>query len=275
MSEPPIPPPGSLPPDGREAALPTDLINATEMYVRTVWELQEEGIRSLRARLAERLGLSAATISEMVARLETDGLLREVGDRSLRLTEPGRQLAESVMRKHRLAERLLVDVIGLPWQQAHGEACRWEHVISDEVEDKLIALLDRPSHGPYGNPIPGLAEDEEPGRFTTLAHAALARQGPVRVEWLSERLQGDTAAMELLAAQGLRPGVVVTVEPDGRDVLVHHQIGRPGGAGRGRAGRPAGGGCGRAGQRQVPVGGGPAGRLPAQAARLIYVTVES
>jgi DtxR family Mn-dependent transcriptional regulator len=101
----------------------TPLIDATEMYLRTVWELEEEGITPIRARLVERLGLSAPAVSETVARLEQEGLLRITSNRQLELTPEGRKRATSVMRKHRLAERLLTDIIGLEWEQIHNEAC--------------------------------------------------------------------------------------------------------------------------------------------------------
>ena len=108
------------------------LIDTTEMYLRTVFELEEEGIIPLRARIAERLSQSGPTVSQTVARMERDGLLRVEGDRHLELTETGRDLATRVMRKHRLAECLLVNVIGLPWEDVHIEACRWEHVMSED-----------------------------------------------------------------------------------------------------------------------------------------------
>ena len=120
-----------------------DLIDTTEMYLRTIYELEEEGIVPLRARIAERLHQSGPTVSQTVARMERDGLLRVGDDRHLVLSEDGRQLATRVMRKHRLAERLLVDVIGLEWEFVHDEACRWEHVMSDRVELKIVELRDR------------------------------------------------------------------------------------------------------------------------------------
>src|ERR1700735_5658964 len=128
------------------------------MYLRTVFELEEEGIVPLRARIAERLSQSGPTVSQTVARMERDGLLRVEGDRQLALTESGRALAVRVMRKHRLAECLLVGIIGLPWEEVHIEACRWEHVISDSVEKKLVELLAYPVRCPHGNIIHGLAE---------------------------------------------------------------------------------------------------------------------
>ncbi|HWR46748.1 MAG TPA: metal-dependent transcriptional regulator, partial [Pseudonocardiaceae bacterium] len=135
-----------------------DLIDTTEMYLRTIFELEEEGVVPLRARIAERLGQSGPTVSQTVARMERDGLLTVADDRHLELTAEGRSRATSVMRKHRLAELLLVDVIGLEWEQVHTEACRWEHVMSEAVERKLVALLGNPTMSPYGNPIPGLDE---------------------------------------------------------------------------------------------------------------------
>src|SRR4051795_7599679 len=136
----------------------SEMIDTTEMYLRTVYELEEEGILPLRARIAERLHQSGPTVSQTVARMERDGLIKVEGDRHLELTDVGRKQAVRVMRKHRLAERLLTDVIGLEWEDVHVEACRWEHVISEAVERRLLELLDHPTESPYGNPIPGLAE---------------------------------------------------------------------------------------------------------------------
>ena len=164
-----------------------DLIDTTEMYLRTIFELEEEGIVPLRARIAERLHQSGPTVSQTVARMERDGLLTVEGDRHLQLSDEGRQLATAVMRKHRLAECLLVDVIGLDYADVHEEACRWEHVMSEAVERKLLTLLGNPSVSPFGNPIPGLdaLRGEQPlGGETVggagLADAAVARRPPPR-----------------------------------------------------------------------------------------------
>lgn len=135
-----------------------DLVDTTEMYLRTIYELEEEGITPLRARIAERLEQSGPTVSQTVARMERDGLLHVRTDRSLDLTPSGRELATAVMRKHRLAERLLTDVLGLDIHQVHDEACRWEHVMSEDVERRVVAVLDDPARSPFGNPIPGLAQ---------------------------------------------------------------------------------------------------------------------
>ena len=136
-----------------------DLIDTTEMYLKTILELEEDGVTPLRARIVDRLGHSGPTVSQTVARMERDGLLHVMGDRRLELTEEGRSRATEVLRKHRLAERLLLDVIGMEWAQVHDEACRWEHVMSDAVEARLVELLHDPSVDPYGNPLPGVGEN--------------------------------------------------------------------------------------------------------------------
>ncbi|GHC54005.1 hypothetical protein GCM10010349_20340 [Streptomyces flavofungini] len=136
----------------------TRFIDATEMYLRTILELEAEGVPPLRARIAERLDQSGPTVSQTVARMARDGLLHVAADRHLELTAEGRRTATRVLRKHRLTECLLVDVIGLKREQARAEACRWEHVMSEAVERRVVELLEHPTHSPYGNPIPGLAE---------------------------------------------------------------------------------------------------------------------
>jgi DtxR family transcriptional regulator, Mn-dependent transcriptional regulator len=127
-----------------------------EEYLEAIHELEEEGTPVIQARLAERLEHSAPSVSEMIRRLRNEGYLEPAAaGKAVQLTDKGRVRAESVVRKHRLAERLLTDVIGLPWNKAHVEACRWEHVISDEVEERLVELLEHPTTCPHGNPIPG------------------------------------------------------------------------------------------------------------------------
>nr|1XCV_A Chain A, Diphtheria toxin repressor mutant [Corynebacterium diphtheriae] len=135
-----------------------DLVDTTEMYLRTIYELEEEGVTPLRARIAERLEQSGPTVSQTVARMERDGLVVVASDRSLQMTPTGRTLATAVMRKARLAERLLTDIIGLDINKVHDEADRWEHVMSDEVERRLVKVLKDVSRSPFGNPIPGLDE---------------------------------------------------------------------------------------------------------------------
>jgi DtxR family Mn-dependent transcriptional regulator len=188
-----------------------DLIDTTEMYLRTIFELEEEGIVPLRARIAERLHQSGPTVSQTVARMERDGLLTVEGDRHLQLSEEGRQLATAVMRKHRLAECLLV----------HEEACRWEHVMSEAVERKLLTLLGNPSVSPFGNPIPGLealrGDDSLGGgtsgvldSLTLLSTTATVEGRPVIIRRISEQLQENAELLRLLARQGVRPGAMMT-----------------------------------------------------------------
>lgn len=210
-----------------------DLVDTTEMYLRTVYELEEEGVVPLRARIAERLDQSGPTVSQTVARMERDGLLLVAGDRHLELTDKGRGLAVAVMRKHRLAERLLVDVIGLRWEDVHAEACRWEHVMSEAVERRLVEVLGHPTTSPYGNPIPGLEEllrggadeagtaDTElaPG-FERLSDVIAPEPTAVVVRRIAEHVQTDAGLMSRLRTAGVVPDARVTVERTGTAVRV-------------------------------------------------------
>jgi DtxR family Mn-dependent transcriptional regulator len=198
-----------------------DLIDTTEMYLRTVYELEEEGVIPLRARIAERLGQSGPTVSQTVARMERHGLIKVEADRHLQLTPEGHRQAVAVMRKHRLAERLLLDVIGLEWDQVHIEACRWEHVMSNAVERRILALLEKPLVCPHGNPIPGLDDlglpfGQRPPHLSTLtlrAAATTSRTDPtsVVIERISEQIQPDDALMRRLAAARVLPGSALYV----------------------------------------------------------------
>jgi DtxR family Mn-dependent transcriptional regulator len=206
----------------------SDLIDTTEMYLRTIYELVEEGIVPLRARIAERLHQSGPTVSQTVARMERDGLLTVEGDRHLELTDEGHRLATRVMRKHRLAERLLTDVIGLPWELVHAEACRWEHVMSEDVERRLIELLGQPTESPYGNPIPGLGElgavaGEEFMEGVESLASAVDREPQtvrVRIRRISEEVQKDEALMAALHRVGALPDRDVTASQGPEGVLV-------------------------------------------------------
>jgi len=208
----------------------SDLIDTTEMYLRTVYELEEEGVVPLRARIAERLGHSGPTVSQTVARMERDGLLHVSADRHLELTEQGRREAIAVMRKHRLAERLLADVIGLDWEDLHIEACRWEHVMSEKVERRIVTLLDKPLVCPHGNPIPGLdrlgvSNPAADGAHVllSLSEAAGTDERELVIDRISEQLQNDAALMHRLDEVGVRPGRRVTacLAPQGVDVWVN------------------------------------------------------
>jgi DtxR family Mn-dependent transcriptional regulator len=188
-----------------------------EEYLEAIHELGEEGMVVIQARLAERLGHSAPAVSEMIKRLRDEGYV-QVRGRSLVLTDQGRQVAESVVRKHRLAERLLTDIIGLPWEKAHLEAGRWEHVISDEVEARLVEVLGHPTTCPHGNPIPGSG-----GTGPILSALSESRRGDhVRLERVTEQVEIDLDSLAYLSAAGFVPGTEATVSsraPDGTLIL--------------------------------------------------------
>ena len=204
----------------------TDLVDTTEMYLRTILDLEEEAIVPLRARISERLGHSGPTVSQTIARMERDGLVVVSGDRHLELTEAGRTKAVHVLRKHRLAERLLSDVIGLEWEFVHEEACRWEHVMSEQVEDRLVEMLGNPTESPYGNPIPSLDDlAASPSlRFlegvVSLVPHVQTHGGPVRVtiRRLGEPAQFDPELLGELKATGVLPGASATASPTARGV---------------------------------------------------------
>jgi len=208
----------------------TDLIDTTEMYLKTIYELVEEGIVPLRARIAERLGHSGPTVSQTVARMERDGLVVVTGDRHLELTPVGHEKATRVMRKHRLAERLLTDVIKLDWEYVHTEACRWEHVMSELVEERLIGLLDHPHFDPYGNPIPGLPELGEQFEETDFLDgvvslpAYVAGQGGdgelrVVLQRIAEPIQVDVELLARLAEAEVLPRRTLVVRSAGEGAL--------------------------------------------------------
>ncbi len=203
----------------------TDLVDTTEMYLRTILELEEEGVPALRARIAERLDQSGPTVSQTVGRMQRHGLLNVKSDRHLELTEEGRRQAVAVMRKHRLAERLLVDVIGMSYTEAHEEACKWEHVMSDAVEKRVYELLQQPTHSPYGNSIPGLHELDaaaEPVRDESDEQpmSVLAPGSKVRVTRLCESVQTRPELLASLHEAGIDPGAQVVVDRADREVLV-------------------------------------------------------
>jgi len=198
------------------------------MYLRTILDLEEEGITPLRARISERLGHSGPTVSQTIARMERDGLVEVAANRHLLLTDDGREKAVRVLRKHRIAEQLLANVIGLDLAQVHDEACRWEHVMSDEAERRIFDMLGKPTESPYGTPIPGLAElGEEPAdrfldgvvRVTDLLDAAGDEVAAV-VRRLGEPVQADDAALALLSAAGVLPGASVRASREGSRVVL-------------------------------------------------------
>jgi DtxR family transcriptional regulator, Mn-dependent transcriptional regulator len=203
----------------------TDLIDTTEMYLKTIYEMEEDGVVPMRARIAERLGHSGPTVSQTVARMERDGLLFLDDDRHLQLSELGRLTAVRVMRKHRLAERLLVDVIGLELPYVHDEACRWEHVMSERVERRILSVISTTDVSPYGNPIPGL---EELGVDAELAVAdghhvaglAGAEDRTATVTRIGEPAQVEPDVVDLLLRAGVAPGRRVRFRADGERVVL-------------------------------------------------------
>jgi DtxR family Mn-dependent transcriptional regulator len=199
---------------------------AVEQYLETIYELEESGIAPLRARIVERLGVSAPSVSETVKRLEREGYLTLDGDRVMHLTDDGRRLATAVARRHRLAERLLVDVIKVPWHQVHEEAGRLEHAISENLEQHLVRLLGDPATCPHGNPIPGSRNAVEVGALLPLADVAVGGRAVVRR--VDEELEADADQMYRLEELGLLPGVEVTVvgqEPVAAVVVVRTAAG--------------------------------------------------
>ncbi len=196
---------------------------AFEEYCEAVFELREDDVDVIQARIAERLGVSRPAVSEMVKRMEHEGLLEVDGQ--IRLTRTGSRLAERVVRRHRLAERLLTDILGLSWAEAHKEAGRWEHVISDNVEVAIDRLLGAPTTCPHGNPIPGadytapdtvaLSDVEVGAGFTVARIPEELEFAPGMLEFLEEAEVLPGRAGMVTAAS---PDGTTTVEIDGRHV---------------------------------------------------------
>lgn len=207
-----------------------DLIDPTEMYLKAVLECEEAGVVPLRARLAERLEQAPSTVTQTVGRMVRDGLFISVpGDRQLYLSPHGRHLALQIMRKHRLAEGLLTDVIGLEWSWAHEEACRWEHVMSDAATEHIAELLGHPEHSPYGNWIPTTREVERGFTWNPVSAGLVNAlrytfdgepQTPALLRCIGESVQADPRLLERMASSGLVPGARVLIERHGPGVRV-------------------------------------------------------
>ena len=192
---------------------------AFEEYCETIYELAEEGVRVVQARISERLDVSRPSVSGMVKRLSADGLV-ELNGPEIALTDCGLELAEQVVRRHRLAERFLCDVLGLPWAQAHHEAGKWEHVIGDDVEGALIRVLGEPTTCPHGNPIPGTAY--EPQEVRSLA--SLSAGTDFVVSRIPESLEFEPGVLEFLEQCHIVPGATGTVSATAPDGTVTLQI---------------------------------------------------
>jgi DtxR family Mn-dependent transcriptional regulator len=197
---------------------------AVEDYLETIYELEESGIPPLRARLVERLGVSAPTVSETVARLVREGYLTLAHDRVIRLTDRGRESATAVMRRHRLAERLLVDVLHVPWHQVHEEAHRLEHAISETLEPYLVRALGDPGTCPHGNPIPGSANVEDVSDQVPLVALGPGEKAVVRR--VDEEVEAQPVAMRALEDHALMPGHPVEgIDATGDPVRMRGELG--------------------------------------------------
>jgi len=192
---------------------------AFEEYTETIFELEEDGITVIQARIAERLDVSRPAVSEMMRRMEAEGLVTTDGG-TISLTDDGRALATTIVRRHRrLAERFLTDMLGLSWTDAHHEAGRWEHVISPVVETALLRVMDQPTTCPHGNPIPG-SEYEEPDGTQVLASIEIGTD--FKVVRIPEELEFEPGQLEFLENAGLMPGrigTLVSLAPDGTATL--------------------------------------------------------
>jgi DtxR family transcriptional regulator, Mn-dependent transcriptional regulator len=197
-----------------------NLHEATKEYLEAVYELEEEGQRILQARIGERLGLAPATVSEGIKRLVAEGLVAVKGGRDISLTEDGRALAETLVRRHRLAERMLVDILGIPWHLCHHQAEDWEKVMTPEVEEAILAKIDGEPTCPHGNPIPG-AESAIPwSDLTPVGKMPLGSQA--KLVRLLEDVELDHDVLKYLEDHRLLPGnmlELVDVAPDGTMTL--------------------------------------------------------
>jgi DtxR family Mn-dependent transcriptional regulator len=193
-------------------AVPGEHHPAFEEYCECIFELAEDDVDVIQARIAERLQVSRPAVSEMIRRLDAEGLLTTDG--GIRLTAAGQALAERVVRRHRLAERFLTDVLKLSWAEAHHEAGRWEHVMSTQVEEAMDRLLGNPTTCPHGNPIPG--SDYVDPEARPLAEIGVG--APFTVRRIPEELEFTPGLLEFLEECSIRPGRIGTVtasSPDG------------------------------------------------------------
>ena len=197
---------------------------AFEEYCEAIYELAEDDVDVIQARIADRLMVSRPAVSEMIKRLEHEDLVA-LDHNAISLTKDGRRLAERVVRRHRLAERFLTDILGLSWADAHKEAGKWEHVISDPVEQAIVRVLGDPTTCPHGNPIPGadyvapasvpLSDVAVGGGFTVTRIPEELEFAPGLLEFLEEADVVPGREGKLTAAS---PDGTTTVEIDGRHV---------------------------------------------------------
>lgn len=183
-------------------------------YLLTLYILHREETPAISARVAERMRVSAPTVSVTLGRMVKEGLVILQDRKVIEFTDAGWQRAQMLMRRHALAERLLTDILGLPWNTVHAEAHRIEHVISDEVEERLVQKLGYPVTCPHGNPIPGLAPPGIPSPESSPLDR-IARPGTVVVERIAERAEDDQAVLDYVQDKGLLPGAIISVQEIG------------------------------------------------------------
>jgi DtxR family Mn-dependent transcriptional regulator len=193
---------------------------AFEQYCEAIFELKEDDLEVIQARIADRLGVSRPAVSEMIRRMTTEGLVSSTKG-AIKLTPGGVRLAEQVVRRHRLAERFLTDILGLAWAEAHHEAGKWEHVLSEPVEAAINRLLDNPTTCPHGNPIPG-SRYEAPD---AVALSDLGVGGGFTVTRIPEELEFTPGLLEFLEDSEIQPGRSGVVEASSPDGTVTVRIG--------------------------------------------------
>ncbi|AOZ72971.1 hypothetical protein BK816_06445 [Boudabousia tangfeifanii] len=199
------------------------LIDTTEMYLKTIYELEEDGVPALRARIVERLGHSGPTVSQTVARMERDGLVALTDHRRLSFTDEGRRRATSVVRRHRLAECLLVGPLGLELGQVHQEACRWEHVMSEYVSERLAAVLEDPEVDPFGNLVPSLDDDKslrDPRGLSCSELRVSAEAKKCVLIRIGEPLQAERSILDQMISIGALPEKEVMIRRENRYILL-------------------------------------------------------
>lgn len=188
--------------------------HGVEDYLEAIYELLEEGQRVVQAQIARRLGVTRASVSEQVARLQKMRLV-ETNARAITLTPHGHAVAEDAVRKHRLAERFLTDVLTMPWHLAHQEANRFQSGITAEIEARMLSLLQEPATCPHGNPIPGSGAVIDPNLQPLKDFDA---GDTVELVRLLEDVELDADAMRYFEEHELVPGkhiAIVDVGPDG------------------------------------------------------------
>ncbi len=195
-------------------AADTDARHPSADYLEALYEIEEEGFPMVQAEIARWMGVSRPSVSEHVKRLIGDGLLTADG-RTLGFTDSGRAVAIALVRRHRLAEHLLIDVIGLPWHQAHQEAEVWERVISAQVEERLVDILGDPGACPHGNPIPGSSHEVDVTMLVALRDVQPGARATLRR--LTEDLELELTVMRFLEDSGLMPGAEIVVDGIGPD----------------------------------------------------------